>query len=309
MLYCDNKLGSSCDFHRILLPFTGNKFKPKQNVLVFNRIFSGGTEEVKRLKASGFKVIVDLDDFYNLNPNHYLAEVFTQHSKNIIEMVKIADVVTVTTELLAYKLRHLNRNIVVIRNALPFDTGQFKLSEDYISDTPVIWAGGASHYADLQLITNVFNTRTLTLAGYEKTGNPLSCKEWVKIKQALPDVYYKPSIKDLNRYMEAYNGHSVAIAPLVGNEFNSCKSNLKILEAGAKGLPIICSKVMPYCNPIDEDFVIYAENKTEWQEKTLGLARNPARARELGAKLAEHVRLHYDLADANELRRQVVESL
>lgn len=315
-LICDNKLGSSCDYHRVVMPYAGNKFQPKENVLVFNRIFSHGPEEAKKLKSQGYKIIVDLDDFYELNPEHYMAHVFTHHSQNIVEMIKLADVVTTTTEYLASKLRHLNRNIVVIRNALPFDQGQFTRTRDRASGTPLIWAGGASHEPDLSLLWNSFDDNLLTIAGYEVYPNAqegsyqyIASEEWRKVKGKFPGAYYKSAVKNLGEYMNVYNGHKIALAPLVDNTFNSCKSNLKILEAGAKALPIICSKVLPYYNPIDENVVIYAESKMEWHYEVTKLIRNPNYAKDRGEMLAQHVRLHYNLSDANELRRQVLESL
>ena len=315
-LFCDNKLGSGCDYHRVVMPFADNNFQPKENVLVFNRVFSRGSEEVKRLKKQGVKIIVDLDDFYSLNPEHYLASVFTSHTKNIMEMVQLADVVIVTTEYLAYKIRHLNSNVVVIRNALPFDTGQFTYSSDKISDTPLIWAGGASHYADLSLVSNTFDDNLLTVAGFEVyphaphgSHQQLTTAEWTKVLRKLPNAEYKSAVSNLGEYMTVYDGHSIAIAPLVDNAFNSCKSNLKTLEAGAKGLPIICSKVLPYYNPVDASVVTYAESKADWHYEVVKLQRNPNYAQDRGLMLGEHVRTHYNLKDANELRRQVVESL
>jgi hypothetical protein len=41
----------------------------------------------------------------------------------------------------------------------------------------------------------------------------------------------------------------LAIAPLESNEFNQYKSNLKLLEYGWCGIPVVCSDVTPYqCN-------------------------------------------------------------
>lgn len=316
VLRCDNKLGSGCDYHRVVMPFEGNTIQPTHDVLVFNRIFSRGADEVKRLKAQGVRIVVDLDDFYDLNPEHYLASVFVSHSANIIEMLKLADVVTVTTELLASKIRHLNSNVVVIRNCLPFDTGQFTLSDDVTSSTPLVWAGGASHEPDLALVANSFEDNLLTIAGYETypqarpgSHHYLTSQEWAKVKRKMPRANYIPAVKCLGNYMDVYDGHKIAIAPLVDNGFNACKSNLKILEAGAKGLPIVCSKVLPYFNPVDAQAVFYAESKAEWHYEIVKLLRNPNYTVDRGLMLAEHVRLHYNMDDANELRRQVIESL
>lgn len=307
-LLVDAKPNSGCDYHRIVLPFGETKISPKSNVVVFNRIHSKGAEHILALKRQGIKVVVDLDDFYQLNPEHYLASLYESNTHSIVAMVKLADAVIVTTEYLAYKVRHLNRNVVVIRNALPFDSGQFTLSNDRTSDTPIVWAGGASHEPDLRLVSNTFDDSLLTIAGYEAS-QTLTGQEWIKIRRSLPNAKYKAAVKDLGSYMHVYEGHSLAIAPLVDNDFNNCKSNLKILEAGAKGIPIVCSKVLPYFNPVDARAVTYAESKAEWHYEVVKFLRNPNYREDRGLFLAEHVRTHYNLADANELRRQLIESL
>lgn len=307
-LKIDAKPHSGCDYHRIVIPFNNNNFQPKKDVVVFNRIHSKGAEYVLSLKRQGVKIVVDLDDFYQLNPEHYLASLYESNTHAIVAMVKLADVVIVTTEYLAYKIRHLNRNVVVIRNALPFDSGQFTLSNDRSSGTPIVWAGGASHEPDLRLVSNTFDDELLTIAGYEASQS-ITGQEWIKIRRNLPNAKYKAAVKDLDNYMSVYESHAIAIAPLVDNDFNNCKSNLKILEAGAKGIPIVCSKVLPYFNPVDARAVTYAENKAEWHYEIVKLLRNPNYREDRGLFLAEHVRTHYNLADANELRRQVIESL
>jgi len=38
----------------------------------------------------------------------------------------------------------------------------------------------------------------------------------------------------------------IALAPLEDNPFNACKSNLRLLEYGAMGWPVVCSDVYPF---------------------------------------------------------------
>src|SRR5690606_19133931 len=38
----------------------------------------------------------------------------------------------------------------------------------------------------------------------------------------------------------------LAIAPLEDNQFNRCKSNLRLLEFGTCGFPVVCSDVEPF---------------------------------------------------------------
>lgn len=75
----------------------------------------------------------------------------------------------------------------------------------------------------------------------------------------------------LDKYMTAYNGHQIALAPLKDSLFNSCKSNLKALEAGAKGLALVTSKVKPYFNKQDQQMILFAETKEDWRTITQNL--------------------------------------
>lgn len=307
VLKCDNKLGSGCDYHRIVMPFAGNTFKPKKDVLVFNRVYSRGSDEVKRLKAQGVKIIVDLDDFYSLNPEHYMAGVFTNHSKTIVEMIKLADVVTVTTEYLAYKIRHLNRNVVVIRNALPYDEGQFTLTKDRYSKSPLVWAGSETHKHDLAILPDF--GKDLTLCGFRRDHEELSSAQWLQIKEDIqPDCVYE-GIRPYECYMEAYDGHQISIAPLVNNHFNNAKSNLKILEAGAKGLPLVCSPRENYYTEEFKDLIFFADSVKEWKDIVEYLIESPDVCIEKGLALAKYVRDNYNIDDLNETRRLLIEDL
>jgi glycosyltransferase involved in cell wall biosynthesis len=108
--------------------------------------------------------------------------------------------------------------------------------------------------------------------------------------------------------MECYDA-DVALAPLEANMFTAFKSNLKILEAGCKNLPIICSNVPPYSDEPPTLGVMYASNTREWVEWFQWCVRNPTAVKELGQQLGQYVREHYDLRKINEHRKQIIESL
>lgn len=295
------KPGASCDYHRLTLPFSTLKANPKVPIYIFNRIPKPIPGLFQRLKDMGVKIVCDLDDYWFLHKDHYLYQHFkdSEASKKIIESLKVADAVITTTATLADLVKEHNRNVFVIPNALPFDTGQFQKSKDKESDTPFIYVGGASHRHDLEIIKGM--DKGLTIAGF--SFDP----EWYAIQQTHKQAEYKNELP-LENYMDAYNGHRIAIAPLIKNQFNSCKSNLKVLEAGCKGLPIITSKCLPYYNPLDSEVVIYANNKEEWRFALHRLWKDRAYCHDKGEALAEHVREHYSLNKANALRRELLES-
>lgn len=293
---------TSCGYHRIDLPFSQLKADLKVPVLVFNRYMQQGVGALVAKRLRGFKIVADLDDFWDLPPEHYLAPAWNASGTpaKIRACLAAADVVLVTNVALADHVRALNPNVVVVPNALPFDEGQFTRATP--GSETFVYAGGPSHVPDVAPLAEAFNDPRVIFAG----DNP-SQPEWLKMRQHAPRARYVAS-RPVSAYMPAYDGHIAALAPLADNPFNRCKSNLKMLEAGAKGLPLIASNMSPYANDTAAGNVLLAGSTAEWQAHLRFLRERPARAVELGEALAAHVRRRYQLRDANETRRQVLES-
>lgn len=305
-LTIDAKPGTSCDYHRLTLPYSrledANVSRP---TFVFNRQPSAGPSVLYAMRSSGVRIIADVDDLPELDTRHYLYDAFRKNgsTRSIVESLQLADVVTCTTQYLADQLMarydiHAKR-IVVIPNALPFDSGQFVRNQSE-SDTTFVYAAGASHYRDSLLIPA--GRADVTFAGYQ-SNHP----EWAKIQSHHIGSHFKPQ-RALSDYMSVYEGHSCALAPLTVNVFNACKSNLKVLEAGCAGIPVLASSALPYLNDFDRGCVVFAGSPEEWKTRTFQLAMSESIREDFGTQLAQHVRRVYHLDNANKIRRQLLES-
>lgn len=331
--------GSACDFHRITQPFLLSDIRPKRPVFVFNRLPTFDIESVFAMRKEGVAIVVDMDDHFELDADHVLYDTYQHgHGLQLERCVRLADLVIASTPYLADQLRPFARRVEVVPNCLPYDTGMWTRSTDLKSGTPFVYAAGASHRHDFALLDGNLEG-LLTVAGYEDNH-----VEWALMRASRPTLNYRaliplqdwrnlwhprsgwrlldkspkgrrPTMAELDarvrqRYMDVFDGHCCAIAPLRDTKFNRCKSNLKILEAGAKGIPIITSRVSPYDNALDERHVWYAETWGGWGTALNTLSKMPLSFFEdAGAALAEHVRRHYQLTTANELRRQLLEDL
>lgn len=305
-LMLDIRPHTSCDFHRIIMPYGRLKADPKAPVFVFNRQPSHGIHSLMAMKQAGIKIICDLDDHFEVGPRHVLYELFKRN--NVAEIIKqsmmLADLVTCTNTELAKAIAPYAKRIEILPNALPFDQGQFTLSQDTDSERPIVYVAGTTHRHDMKLFAGHVDEQHLTVAGHNPERN-----EWRRIEALFgPNINYKAETS-IDQYMDLYNGHALALAPLVDTRFNRCKSNLKVLEAGAKGIPIVVSDVHPYLNCTDHDAVEYASNGSEWRERTARLIYDEGYRTERGQQLAEHVREHYHLNKINEVRRQIVEGI
>ncbi|WP_322092813.1 glycosyltransferase family protein [Paraburkholderia bannensis] len=304
-LVIDGTNATSCAYHRLVLPFSMLDVTPRVPVFVFNRHPVCGVSGLIRLREQGVRIVADVDDLWMLERTHYLSGHYTRDgiTRRTVASLALADVVMVTNEALADQVRMINREIVIVPNALPFDSGQFTRNAGASpgnARTPFVYAAGASHHDDIAVYRAVFEAGGVTLAGVNRV-HP----EWGRILKLMPRVPVTQE-RPVTEYMGVYDGHAVALAPLVDTAFNRCKSNIKTLEAGCKAMPIITSRVHPYLNARDRDYVLYAESAAEMRAHMDRCARDRTFVKETGEALAAHVRRCYSLPAANEVRRQVL---
>ncbi|MDR2788239.1 MAG: hypothetical protein LBD06_07755 [Candidatus Accumulibacter sp.] len=84
----------------------------------------------------------------------------------------------------------------------------------------------------------------------------------------------------------------LAVAPLEQHPFNEAKSNLRLLEYGALGWPVICTDIFPYRT--DDPPVTRLANETaQWIEAILERAAEPDALASEGDALRAWVQRHY----------------
>jgi glycosyltransferase involved in cell wall biosynthesis len=106
------------------------------------------------LKSIGIVVIVDLDDYWLPGKEHPIHSLIVQdkiHEK-IMANLKVASYVTTTTSIFADEIRKLNRNVVVLPNAINPTEPQFNQPTEESGRVRVGWLGGSSHLHDLKLL-------------------------------------------------------------------------------------------------------------------------------------------------------------
>jgi glycosyltransferase involved in cell wall biosynthesis len=249
--------------------------------------------------------IVDIDDYWYLYPHHYIFNRWNQNGtgRMMVENIKGAVAVTTTNHLLAEKIVRYNPNVYVVPNALPFDQGQFVKKKTESKECRFFYAGGASHSHDLFIILDALIKEDwkcdITIQGYQKSN-----ASWMGIHSMWSRHAKFIENKPIDSYLNTYEA-DVMLIPLENNVFNQHKSNLKVLEAAAKGMAVIASKVHPYYNQLEMPYVLYADTPQEWVGHMAFCAANPGFVKEQAAALREHCMKHYDLIKINEIRRDI----
>jgi len=252
-----------CGHYRILHPFAALKseglidgavskvllsvpelerFSPDA-IILQRQISEEQLECMRRMKAfSGAFKIYELDDYL---PNVPLKSAHRgQIPKDVLRSLRrglsYVDRFVVSTSALAEAFADLHGDIEVVPNTLEPSWWGNLISQRRRGEKPRVgWAGGAGHAGDLELIVDVV----------KELANEV---EWVffgmcpdKLRPYAHEIHHGVEIASYPEKLASLN-LDLALAPLERNLFNECKSNLRLLEYGACGFPVICSDVRCY---------------------------------------------------------------
>jgi glycosyltransferase involved in cell wall biosynthesis len=139
-------------------------------------------ERISWLRSKGIKVIMDIDDFWNVDQRHPM---FGQLKANKVPETKVSfmrsvDYITCTTELFATEIKNKLgvKNVIVFPNAIDENEPQFKPEKTKSDRVRFGWLGGSSHLHDLELlkqgidgVLNQFKDKTqFVLCGFDLRG-------------------------------------------------------------------------------------------------------------------------------------------
>ncbi|WP_313485441.1 glycosyltransferase [Pseudescherichia sp.] len=185
------------------------------------------------------KIVVEYDDYLlnvplkNGNRRHFPQRML----KNFRKVLESADWVVVSTAPLAEAYSRFHSDIRIAQNRLAPNLWGHLISERNTGKKIRIgWAGGSSHTGDLEILLPLIKA----LEGQV---------DWVFMGMKPRDVAceFHPGVPfDMYPEKLASLNLDLALVPLEINQFNECKSNLRLLELGTCGVPIIATNIEPY---------------------------------------------------------------
>ena len=198
------------------------------------------------------------------------------------------DRLVVTTEFLANAYRHMISDIVVVPNRLEQELWLPLHSQKRTTPKPRIgWAGGTTHQGDLALLKEIIES-TRHEADWIFFG---MCPK--ELRPLVTEYHAFTAFSDYPARLAALN-LDIAVAPLAQIPFNQGKSNLRLLEYGVLGIPVVCTDIDPYRNSP----ACRVENTEEAWTRALRDRIYDAEAREReGIALRQWVCQHFLLED------------
>lgn len=283
--------------YRHLLPIEISRLKP--DVIIFQRQLEDhqliSLAETK--KFSNCFSIYDLDDLLINLPVTVKNPWKNEVKPRLRKALSTVDRLVVSTEALYDEMFKWHTDIKIQPLYLPLDWwGNLDIIRDKNSKPRVGWAGGLSHHFDLELLKDVVINLT------DKV-------DWIFFGYCPPS--FKPYIKEFHAPVTIDNYASklaslkldIAIAPLVDNEFNRCKSMLKLLEYGACSYPVISSNVTPY-RESGLPITLVKNKYKNWLDAINYHIADLEGARKIGSQLREKILKHWML-DENKLDKLI----
>jgi len=200
-------------------------------------------EVIERVKktSKAFRVF-ELDDLItNLPPKSiHRSAIPSDIGNRLKQALSFCDRLVVSTKPLARAYGRLCNETVVLPNRLEKDRWLGFNPRRRLNGKPRVgWAGAIGHLGDLALIASVV----------EATSRDL---DWVffgmcpgQIRPFVAEAHDWGPLHDYPRQLASLD-LDLAVAPLEAHPFNESKSNLRLLEYGVMGYPVLCTDIVPY---------------------------------------------------------------
>lgn len=263
-------------------------------IIIFNRpLINGVSGSILRVaKKNNALLVCDFDDLISnekfFSNGRYLSgankEVILKDTDNQTSAIYFFDAITVSTIALKnYFLSSYTKPIFLIKNKLLSENLNNKNIKKKIIESDDsfrigVFSGSNTHNHDISTILldllvakHTFNF-SLTIVGQSSM-----------LEEYLPKLEAN-HIKSLNfkNMLKFMSEFDLIIVPLDFNEFNLCKSNIRYIEAGSVGVPILAPNHGEYKNSITHGINGYLYNDEHFLEALSEILKNTSALRKVG---------------------------
>lgn len=243
--------------------------------------------EIKRLQKKGIRVIYEVDDYLHgvrKIPSHRSKAAYSKKLLPDYELcMRGCDAMIVSTDWLAKEYRRFNPNVHVARNSIEGKRyRKFQVpARPYVN---IGWAGGEGHLEAVR-------------AWLPAIGRILDDYEHVRfLSMGLPvaDMLKRPGqavalpFIGIENFPAALTSFDIAIAPAGRGGFYAAKSDLRFLETGALGIPLVADPFV-YKDVIDTKTGILADDANSAEAALRGLIESADWRQKIGSDARDYV--------------------
>ncbi|MNZ58911.1 hypothetical protein D3C78_769290 [compost metagenome] len=213
------------------------------SIILQCRYMASTIRDIERVKTfSNARRIYEIDDYIiDVPKKNAHSRNMPQNMRELVSRgISLCDRVVVSTQPLADALSSMHDDIRVVPNMLAMHMWSDLKSHRQTTLKPRVgWAGGTSHQGDLELLAEVVRELADEVDWVFFGMCPEVLRPYVKeYHTGIAMSLYPQKLASLNL--------DLALAPLESNLFNDCKSNLRLLEYGACGFPVVCADTKAY---------------------------------------------------------------
>lgn len=322
-LFCYNTDTSGCYWYRLFTPFTKLKeiskddtfsfdFKIKSideieqyDIVVLQRATDAlGIEILEKCKDLHIPAIYEVDDsLFNIVKSNPAAKYYGRADVNYCAnyLLEHCDYLTTSTQNLArYYGAYFNKNnIYVLPNSVslsrPFSLVKINNDERVKPKFRLLITGSSSHKEDWEFLDASFRNLVygsrgqidITIFGYVPPAF-----------EGIPNTRVVKPVPVENYFDVLYALKcDLMLTPLADIDFNTYKSNLKFVEAGALSMPLVASNVIAYNQDVVDGVNgwLLPNKPYHWTKLLMKLLRDKSIVKEAGKKARQVVEQKYNL--------------
>lgn len=262
-------------------------------VLVQRRIDEADLESMRRMNtfSRAFKVY-ELDEYLPEMPKAAFSPV--SYGPEVLDRLRsgldFMDRLIVPNQMLAEIFDGFGPDLRVMKSCLDPRLWSGLSSVRGISVKPRIgWVADAAYGADIELIAEIVKELADEVEWVFFGGCPRDLRSFVH------EVHRGGNLESFPAKLAALN-LDLAVAPLAGTLSNRCKSNMRLLEYGICGVPVICSDLEPYR---DLPVTRVRGGSEGWRDAIRTHLSDPDASRRMGDVLQDCVRANWILEGQN----------
>jgi glycosyltransferase involved in cell wall biosynthesis len=266
-------------------------------------------------KKYGLKYVYDLDDnIFSVKPYNPVFDKIKENEREYFIIIKDAPYITTTSGKLKKEIKRFKEGkgvVKIIPNYIDLEVYKpVKHIEDEV--ITIVYQGGTTHAGDV--LFSEFHTAIVYLLGkYDKKIKFQILGFLPSFFDELPNVERIEGKSDFYDWIKLYEEKApfwdIGVAPLEDDDFNVCKSPIKVMEYGIAGVPVVTSPVGPYLSIVkDGKNGFFARTVKDWIRILEELINNKEKRLSMGEILFNEIKNKWNIKNhINEIKEIFVE--